>query len=81
MGDPISAAWTGQGRFRYDVSATGVAQVGTSIALDFAVLCFPLTSDIDAPHGDHEESGGINDLLARRIVRLSLQNACRRRQS
>ncbi|KAL4999870.1 hypothetical protein BDV10DRAFT_184014 [Aspergillus recurvatus] len=41
-GDPISAAWTGVGRFRYDTVAIGVSQVGTSIALDFIVLMFPL---------------------------------------
>ncbi|CBF83087.1 hypothetical protein AN3257.2 [Aspergillus nidulans FGSC A4] len=41
-GDPISAAWTGIGRFRYDTVAIGESQVGTSIALDFIVLMFPL---------------------------------------
>ncbi|KAL4935322.1 hypothetical protein BDV06DRAFT_234429 [Aspergillus oleicola] len=41
-GEPISASWTGVGRFRYDTVAIGVSQVGTSIALDFAVLMFPL---------------------------------------
>ncbi|KAL4736673.1 hypothetical protein BDV11DRAFT_207414 [Aspergillus similis] len=41
-GDPISASWTGIGRFRYDTVAIGESQVGTSIALDFVVLMFPL---------------------------------------
>ncbi|KUI71215.1 hypothetical protein VM1G_07108 [Cytospora mali] len=39
--DPISASWTG-GRLRYNSTALGLAQVGTSIALDFVVLCLPL---------------------------------------
>ncbi|KUI61179.1 hypothetical protein VP1G_11195 [Cytospora mali] len=39
--DPISETWTG-GRPRYNTTALGLAQVGTSIALDFAVLCLPL---------------------------------------
>lgn len=39
--DPISQSWKG-GRLRYDSTALGLAQVGTSIALDFLVLCFPL---------------------------------------
>ncbi|KAI1206319.1 uncharacterized protein F4807DRAFT_439697 [Annulohypoxylon truncatum] len=39
--DPISDSWKG-GRLRYDSTALGLAQVGTSIALDFVVLCFPL---------------------------------------
>ncbi|KAK0631017.1 hypothetical protein B0T17DRAFT_462298, partial [Bombardia bombarda] len=39
--DPISASWTG-GRLRYDSVTLGLAQVGSSIALDFVVLCFPL---------------------------------------
>ncbi|KAI0896220.1 hypothetical protein F4806DRAFT_496338 [Annulohypoxylon nitens] len=39
--DPIEDSWKG-GRLRYDSTALGLAQVGTSIALDFVVLCFPL---------------------------------------
>lgn len=30
------------GTFRFDTVALGLAQVGTSIALDFVVLLFPL---------------------------------------
>ncbi|KAI1774488.1 hypothetical protein F4818DRAFT_452074 [Hypoxylon cercidicola] len=41
-GDPISKVWTGVGVWRYDVEATGLANVGTSICLDILVLCFPL---------------------------------------
>ncbi|RYC62858.1 hypothetical protein CHU98_g3351 [Xylaria longipes] len=39
--DPISESWKG-GRLRYDSSALGLAQIGTSIALDLIVLTFPL---------------------------------------
>ncbi|KAJ0120878.1 hypothetical protein J7T55_015614 [Diaporthe amygdali] len=39
--DPISESWHG-GRMRYDMTAMGLAQVGSSIALDVVVLCFPL---------------------------------------
>ncbi|CAG9946710.1 unnamed protein product [Clonostachys rosea f. rosea IK726] len=39
--DPISQSWKG-GRLRYDSAALGLAQVGTSISLDFLVLCLPL---------------------------------------
>ncbi|KAL1883301.1 hypothetical protein Daus18300_000359 [Diaporthe australafricana] len=39
--DPISSSWRG-GRMRYDMTVVGLAQVGTSIALDVIVLCFPL---------------------------------------
>ncbi|OTA96135.1 hypothetical protein M434DRAFT_28222 [Hypoxylon sp. CO27-5] len=42
-GDPISKAWTGQGVWRYDVTAVGLANVGTSICLDVVVLCLPMT--------------------------------------
>lgn len=41
-GDPISKAYTGVGVWRYDVEAVGLANVGTSIALDVLVLCLPL---------------------------------------
>lgn len=37
----MSESWHG-GRMRYDMSALGLAQVGSSIALDVIVLCFPL---------------------------------------
>lgn len=40
--DPVSGAWTGIGRLRFDSAALGLGQVGTSIALDVVVLCFPL---------------------------------------
>lgn len=39
--DPISETWKG-GRMRWDMRALGLAQVGSSIALDIVVLCFPL---------------------------------------
>lgn len=39
--DPISESWHG-GRMRYDMTALGLAQSGSSIALDIIVLCFPL---------------------------------------
>lgn len=35
-------SWTGKGRFRFDTTKFGVAQVGTSIALDIVVLIFPI---------------------------------------
>ncbi|KAI0889800.1 uncharacterized protein GGS22DRAFT_149182 [Annulohypoxylon maeteangense] len=41
-GDPISKAWTGVGVWRYDVTATGLANVGCSICLDVLVLSLPL---------------------------------------
>lgn len=41
-GDPIKTSWTGQGVFRFDTVALGLAQSGTSIALDFVVLAYPL---------------------------------------
>ncbi|KAK7923557.1 hypothetical protein PG985_007628, partial [Apiospora marii] len=41
-GDPISKVYTGVGRWRYDVEAVAIANVGTSIALDFLVLSLPL---------------------------------------
>ncbi|ORY11851.1 hypothetical protein BCR34DRAFT_564780 [Clohesyomyces aquaticus] len=41
-GDPISTAWTGVGKFRYDAVRLGYAQSGTSIALDLVVLAYPL---------------------------------------
>lgn len=41
-GDPIGTSWGEPGRFRFDSVALGFAQVGTSIALDFTVLCLPL---------------------------------------
>ncbi|PYI10679.1 hypothetical protein BO78DRAFT_414316 [Aspergillus sclerotiicarbonarius CBS 121057] len=41
-GDPISASWTEEGHFRFDTVAVGLAQSGTSIALDIAVLMLPL---------------------------------------
>lgn len=40
--DPFDGSWTGKGRLRFDSAKLGLAQVGTSIALDFVVLCFPL---------------------------------------
>ncbi|KAF2728065.1 hypothetical protein EJ04DRAFT_450090 [Polyplosphaeria fusca] len=40
--DPVSGAWTGVGRLRFDSAALGLGQVGTSIGLDLLVLCFPL---------------------------------------
>ncbi|KAI0101406.1 hypothetical protein GGR51DRAFT_575064 [Nemania sp. FL0031] len=39
--DPISQSWKG-GRLRYDSSALGLAQIGTSVGLDLVVLMFPL---------------------------------------
>lgn len=42
QGDPISATWTGRGRLRFNSTALGLAQVGSSIVLDVIVLCFPL---------------------------------------
>ncbi|KAI1465432.1 uncharacterized protein F4812DRAFT_123161 [Daldinia caldariorum] len=43
QGDPLDSPWQpGTGTFRYDIAAVGYAQVGSSIALDFLVLCFPL---------------------------------------
>ncbi|RAK90787.1 hypothetical protein BO79DRAFT_252970 [Aspergillus costaricaensis CBS 115574] len=41
-GDPISMSWTGEGHFRFDTVALGLAQSGTSIALDVAVLLLPI---------------------------------------
>ncbi|KAF1940881.1 hypothetical protein EJ02DRAFT_405740 [Clathrospora elynae] len=42
-GEPISASWgVPGGRLRFDAAKLGLAQVGTSIALDMVVLCFPL---------------------------------------
>ncbi|KAE8160451.1 hypothetical protein BDV40DRAFT_290103 [Aspergillus tamarii] len=41
-GDPISRPWTGKGRFRFDQVAMEFAQSATSIALNVAVLLFPL---------------------------------------
>ncbi|KAK5999070.1 hypothetical protein PT974_01458 [Cladobotryum mycophilum] len=38
---PISGVWSG-GKLLWDPTALGLAQVGSSIALDFIVLCFPL---------------------------------------
>lgn len=40
--DPVSGAWTGVGRLRFDLAALALAQVGSSIALDIIVLCFPI---------------------------------------
>ena len=40
--DLVEATWKGGGRFRFDSSKLGLAQVGSSIALDAIVLCFPL---------------------------------------
>lgn len=40
--NPVSGAWTGIGRLRFDSAALGLGQVGTSIGLDLLVLCFPL---------------------------------------
>ena len=41
-GNPVSASWTGVGTFIFDTVKFGLAQVGTSIALDFVVLAYPL---------------------------------------
>ena len=41
-GNPIDTSWTGNGVFRFNVTSFGLAQVGTSIALDILVLVFPL---------------------------------------
>ncbi|KAI1209076.1 uncharacterized protein F4807DRAFT_468009 [Annulohypoxylon truncatum] len=41
-GKPISKAYTGVGIWRYDVTATSLANVGCSICLDILVLCLPL---------------------------------------
>lgn len=40
--DPFEASWKGGGRLRFDSAKLGLAQVGSSIALDVMVLCFPL---------------------------------------
>lgn len=40
--DPISAAWTGLGRLRFDDYAVGIAQAALSMVLDIMVLTFPL---------------------------------------
>ncbi|KAI1761978.1 hypothetical protein GGR53DRAFT_503358 [Hypoxylon sp. FL1150] len=40
--DPVSGSWTGQGRFRFEPTPLALGQVGTSIALDVVVLCFPI---------------------------------------
>ncbi|KAK8109442.1 hypothetical protein PG999_007579 [Apiospora kogelbergensis] len=42
LADPISHNWTSNGRYRYDPTAVGEAQVATSIALDVVVLLFPI---------------------------------------
>ncbi|MCJ1405150.1 hypothetical protein MMC11_008376 [Xylographa trunciseda] len=42
QGDPISATWTGIGILRFDSTALGLAQVGSSIILDIIVLCLPV---------------------------------------
>ena len=42
QGDPITAAWTGQGIIRFDSTALGLAQVGSSICIDLLVLCTPI---------------------------------------
>ncbi|KAI1384138.1 uncharacterized protein F4822DRAFT_434082 [Hypoxylon trugodes] len=43
QGDPLDSPWKlDTGRFRYNVATVGYAQVGSSIALDFLVLCLPL---------------------------------------
>ncbi|KAF6222571.1 hypothetical protein HO133_000616 [Letharia lupina] len=43
QGDPISASWMpGEGHLRWDSTALGLAQVGSSVALDFIILCFPI---------------------------------------
>lgn len=40
--DPFSGTWTGEGKARFNTAALGLAQVGTSIALDVVVLTFPI---------------------------------------
>ncbi|OTB02474.1 hypothetical protein M426DRAFT_322575 [Hypoxylon sp. CI-4A] len=43
QGDPLDSPWKlNTGGFRYDIAAVGYAQVGSNIALDFLILCFPL---------------------------------------
>jgi hypothetical protein len=42
VGDPINTPWTSQGRYRYDPTKVGEAQVASSIALDILVLFFPM---------------------------------------
>ncbi|KAI2784130.1 hypothetical protein F4815DRAFT_456939 [Daldinia loculata] len=43
QGDPLDSPWQlNTGKFRYNITAVGYAQVGSSIALDFLVLLFPL---------------------------------------
>jgi len=42
QGNPIQTSWTLQGVFRFDGTALGLAQSGTSIALDIIVLASPL---------------------------------------
>ncbi|KAI1411212.1 hypothetical protein F5Y13DRAFT_201420 [Hypoxylon sp. FL1857] len=42
QGKPVSASWTGKGVLQFSPNALGLSQVGTSIALDVIVLCFPL---------------------------------------
>ncbi|KID59826.1 GPCR, PTH-type, partial [Metarhizium brunneum ARSEF 3297] len=39
---PVSEPWSGHVSLPYDATALGLAQVGTNIALDVIVLCFPL---------------------------------------
>lgn len=41
-GKPVSAAWTGVGILQFDTVAVGLAQGGSSIALDIIVLCLPI---------------------------------------
>ncbi|KAI0847852.1 hypothetical protein F5Y00DRAFT_263025 [Daldinia vernicosa] len=40
--DPVSGSWTGKGHARFSPTPLALAQVGTSIGLDVAVLCLPL---------------------------------------
>ncbi|PVI03883.1 hypothetical protein DM02DRAFT_694976 [Periconia macrospinosa] len=42
QGNPVSASWTGKGTFNFDVVSFGLAQGGTSLALDVLILTFPL---------------------------------------
>lgn len=42
QGKPVSAAWTGVGVLQFDTVTLGLAQCGSSIALDIIVLLFPI---------------------------------------
>ncbi|KUI67494.1 hypothetical protein VM1G_11519 [Cytospora mali] len=50
---PVSEPWSGYATFPYDTTALGLAQVGTNLALDIVMLCFPLPviSSLHMPTG------------------------------